>query len=90
VQSGAELWEQEIYQGFQYAAPASFFHIFETDDYVAGLSFADEVEAKDFFGKILFCKNTPVKVGGAAPPPRPTSSAPMVRIWGFFFGAQTA
>jgi Wiskott-Aldrich syndrome protein len=37
------------------------------------LSFADEVEANDFFGKILFCMNTPVEVGGppvtAAPPP---------------------
>jgi Wiskott-Aldrich syndrome protein len=76
-----------MYQGFQYAQAAPFFHTFETDDYVAGLSFADDNEAKDFFSKVLYCKNTPVKAAGAAsaaparpaggpPPARPSDPAP--------------
>lgn len=76
-----------------YQAPKPFFHMFESDDYVIGLCFADEAEAKDFSGKILYCKNTPIKVGtsehaagpkaaAAAKPAttaaRPAASAPAV------------
>eukprot|EP01122_Echinamoeba_exundans_P007723 TRINITY_DN2434_c0_g2_i1.p2 TRINITY_DN2434_c0_g2~~TRINITY_DN2434_c0_g2_i1.p2 ORF type:complete len:456 (-),score=139.78 TRINITY_DN2434_c0_g2_i1:59-1426(-) len=75
------LWEQEMYQGFQYAQAAPFFHTFETDDFVAGLSFADETEAKEFFSKVLYCKNTPVKAAGAATaaPARPAGGPPPAR-----------
>lgn len=75
------VWEQEMYQGFQYAQSAPFFHTFETDDYVAGLCFADETEAKEFFAKVLFCKNTPVTKAApaSAAPARPAAGPPPTR-----------
>jgi neural Wiskott-Aldrich syndrome protein len=59
-----------------YQAPKPFFHMFESDDFVVGLSFADEGEAKEFSGKILYCKNTPVKVGSSTHATGPASFAP--------------
>jgi len=53
------VWEQEFYQGFIYQVAAPFFHTFETDTAVAGFSFADEGEAKEFSNKVLYCKNEP-------------------------------
>ncbi|KAF9962972.1 hypothetical protein BGZ70_007750 [Mortierella alpina] len=46
------VWEQELYSGFVYSQDTSFFHTFQTDTYVAGLSFADEHEAEVFYGKV--------------------------------------
>ncbi|KAF9941465.1 hypothetical protein BGZ67_005047 [Mortierella alpina] len=46
------VWEQELYSGFVYCQDESFFHTFQTDTYVAGLSFADEHEAEVFYGKV--------------------------------------
>eukprot|EP01122_Echinamoeba_exundans_P002964 TRINITY_DN1298_c0_g1_i1.p2 TRINITY_DN1298_c0_g1~~TRINITY_DN1298_c0_g1_i1.p2 ORF type:complete len:635 (-),score=149.41 TRINITY_DN1298_c0_g1_i1:53-1957(-) len=74
--SGTPYFEQEIYQGMMYQAPKPFFHMFESDDFVVGLSFADEGEAKEFSGKILYCKNTPVKVGSSAHAAAPASFQP--------------
>ncbi|KAG2223237.1 hypothetical protein INT45_006118 [Circinella minor] len=47
------LWEQELYNGFEYAKEKPFFHTFETDDCLAGLMFVDEGEADTFYKKVL-------------------------------------
>ncbi|KAK4508710.1 hypothetical protein PRZ48_002449 [Zasmidium cellare] len=46
------LWDQEIYDTFQYNQDRTFFHTFELEDCLAGLSFADEKEAKQFKKKM--------------------------------------
>jgi len=43
-----QVWEQELYQELQYKTSLSWFHTFEADTHVAGLSFADESEASTF------------------------------------------
>ncbi|CAG2107363.1 unnamed protein product, partial [Medioppia subpectinata] len=40
------VWEQELYNTFQYKTPREFFHTFEAHDCMAGLNFADDKEAK--------------------------------------------
>ncbi|KAI9313414.1 hypothetical protein BX666DRAFT_684680 [Dichotomocladium elegans] len=47
------LWEQELYEGFDYTNDKPFFHTFETDDYLAGLLFVDEGEADRFYKKVM-------------------------------------
>ncbi|EEH43154.1 uncharacterized protein PADG_07974 [Paracoccidioides brasiliensis Pb18] len=47
------LWDQEIYDGFSYNQDRTFFHTFELEECLAGLSFADEKEAKTFMKKVL-------------------------------------
>jgi len=42
------VFEQELYEQIQYTAPRKFFHTFEGDDFVVGISFADENEAKEW------------------------------------------
>ncbi|KAK2745549.1 hypothetical protein FQN57_003674 [Myotisia sp. PD_48] len=46
------LWDQEIYDGFSYNQDRTFFHTFELEECLAGLSFADEKEAKTFKKKV--------------------------------------
>ncbi|KAF9972672.1 hypothetical protein BGZ73_004185 [Actinomortierella ambigua] len=47
------LWEQELCASLDYQAERPFFHTFQSDnDYLAGLSFADENEAKVFCNKV--------------------------------------
>ncbi|KAH0211298.1 WH1-domain-containing protein, partial [Aureobasidium melanogenum] len=46
------VWDQEIYDTFQYNQDRTFFHTFELEDCLAGLSFADEKEAKQFKKKM--------------------------------------
>lgn len=46
------IWDQEIYDTFQYNQDRTFFHSFELEDCMAGLSFADEKEAKQFKKKV--------------------------------------
>ncbi|RMD42919.1 hypothetical protein DV735_g2194, partial [Chaetothyriales sp. CBS 134920] len=48
------IWDQEIYDTFQYNQDRTFFHSFELEhpDCMAGLSFADEKEAKKFKQKM--------------------------------------
>ncbi|KAI8143992.1 hypothetical protein BJV82DRAFT_610154 [Fennellomyces sp. T-0311] len=46
------LWEQELYEGFDYIKEKPFFHTFETDDCLAGLMFVDEGEAETFYKKL--------------------------------------
>lgn len=46
------IWDQEIYEGFSYNQDRTFFHTFELEECPAGLSFADEKEAKTFIKKM--------------------------------------
>jgi hypothetical protein len=46
------LWDQEVYDTFSYNQDRTFFHTFELEDCLAGLSFADEKEAKQFKKKV--------------------------------------
>nr|OQO19745.1 hypothetical protein B0A51_12958 [Rachicladosporium sp. CCFEE 5018] len=46
------LWDQEIYDTFQYNQDRTYFHSFELEECLAGLSFADEKEAKQFRKKV--------------------------------------
>lgn len=46
------IWDQEIYDSFSYNQDRTFFHSFELEDCLAGLSFVDEKEAKTFKKKM--------------------------------------
>ncbi|KAG0350271.1 hypothetical protein BGZ54_003925 [Gamsiella multidivaricata] len=46
------VWEQELYDGFIYSQDKPFFHSFHAEKYIAGFSFADELEADVFYGKV--------------------------------------
>ncbi|CAO3639020.1 unnamed protein product [Cunninghamella echinulata] len=46
------IWEQEIYDGFEYIKENSFFHTFETDEFTAALEFVDQGEADTFYKKV--------------------------------------
>ncbi|RDL36524.1 uncharacterized protein BP5553_05876 [Venustampulla echinocandica] len=46
------IWDQEIYDTWSYNQDRTFFHTFETEELLAGLSFADEKEAKAFMKKM--------------------------------------
>ncbi|KAI8890003.1 WH1-domain-containing protein [Backusella circina FSU 941] len=47
------LWEQELYNGFEYTKDCSFFHTFDTDDVFAGILFVHTGEADEFHEKVL-------------------------------------
>jgi Wiskott-Aldrich syndrome protein len=65
------LWEQEIYLDMNYQLLKPFFHMFEANDCMAGLNFADERDAQhfgfvvrekaDFINKMLRTKDKPNK-----------------------------
>ncbi|ORY86916.1 hypothetical protein BCR37DRAFT_128457 [Protomyces lactucae-debilis] len=46
------LWDQELYEGFQYNQDRTFFHSFEIPECMAAFSFADEREASNFYSKV--------------------------------------
>ena len=46
------IWDQEIYEPFYYNQDRTFFHSFEMENCLAGFSFADEKEAKQFKKKM--------------------------------------
>ncbi|KAI8988725.1 hypothetical protein BDB01DRAFT_782942 [Pilobolus umbonatus] len=54
------IWEQELYEGFEYIKDLPFFHTFDTDSYFAGLEFVDTNEA-DIFYKKLIAKQSSMK-----------------------------
>ncbi|KAI0379132.1 hypothetical protein F5Y04DRAFT_135536 [Hypomontagnella monticulosa] len=66
------IWDQEIFDSWSYNQDRTFFHTFELEDCLAGLSFVDEKEAKQFKKKMdereknasKATRNTPF--GGAA------------------------
>eukprot|EP00029_Vermamoeba_vermiformis_P000672 TRINITY_DN1086_c0_g1_i1.p1 TRINITY_DN1086_c0_g1~~TRINITY_DN1086_c0_g1_i1.p1 ORF type:complete len:390 (+),score=122.35 TRINITY_DN1086_c0_g1_i1:199-1368(+) len=66
------VFSQELYENFAYSAPTSFFHTFETDQFVAGLSFADEGESGNFQKKVEFCRSNPL----SAPPGKSNATTP--------------
>ncbi|TKA65546.1 hypothetical protein B0A49_08202 [Cryomyces minteri] len=46
------IWDQEIYDTFSYNQDRTFFHTFELEECLAGLSFSSEKEAKTFKKKM--------------------------------------
>ncbi|KAI9235681.1 MAG: hypothetical protein BYD32DRAFT_420627 [Podila humilis] len=46
------IWEQELYEDFEYTQERSFFHTFAIDNCQAAFSFADDQEAGVFFKKV--------------------------------------
>lgn len=46
------IWDQEIYDTWRYNQDRVFFHTFELENCLAGLSFVDEKEAKQFLKKM--------------------------------------
>ncbi|KAF2839738.1 WH1-domain-containing protein [Patellaria atrata CBS 101060] len=67
------IWDQEIYDTFQYNQDRVFFHSFELQDCLAAFSFNDEKEAKKFKQKVderekNAHKNTKSKPFGASGP----------------------
>ncbi|KAI9470693.1 MAG: hypothetical protein EXX96DRAFT_585418 [Benjaminiella poitrasii] len=53
IQNGSGvIWEQELYEGFNYVKDAAYFHSFETDDCLNALEFVDEGEADVFYKKV--------------------------------------
>ncbi|KAL8819930.1 MAG: hypothetical protein Q9223_001731, partial [Gallowayella weberi] len=75
------IWDQEIYDPFYYNQDRTFFHSFELEDCLGGLSFVDEKEAKQFKKKMdereknasKSTKATPFQ--GLGPQPSVTSHA---------------
>ncbi|KAK2871840.1 hypothetical protein FQN49_002783, partial [Arthroderma sp. PD_2] len=70
------LWDQELYDGFAYNQDRTFFHTFELEDCLAGLSFADEKEAKTFMKKVLEREKSASKETKATPFSAPRGQAP--------------
>ncbi|GAO47858.1 hypothetical protein G7K_2054-t1 [Saitoella complicata NRRL Y-17804] len=46
------VWDQELYDGFQYFQDRTFFHSFELERFMAGLSFTSDSDAAVFFRKV--------------------------------------
>ncbi|KAI9675842.1 MAG: magnesium ion transporter [Trizodia sp. TS-e1964] len=46
------IWDQEIYESFSYNQDRLYFHTFETEDCLVGISFIDEKSAKAFKKKV--------------------------------------
>ncbi|KAJ2142305.1 hypothetical protein IW142_004376 [Coemansia sp. RSA 564] len=67
------LWEQELYEGFDFTEQRPFFYTVVGDDYIFGLDFADEKEAAAFASKVgrriakMPGKRSTASVAGAAP-----------------------
>jgi len=52
MQYHQQVWEQEIYMEMIYSAPQAWFHSFEADNSMVGLSFADEREGQNFLAVV--------------------------------------
>ncbi|RKF78342.1 putative wh1 domain-containing protein [Golovinomyces cichoracearum] len=84
------LWDQEIYDTWSYNQDRTFFHTFETEDCLAGLSFVDEKEAKTFLKKMndrerIASRATKANpFGGSAP--QSTGSVFKIGLLGGLFG----
>ncbi|KAI8370779.1 hypothetical protein EDC96DRAFT_92811 [Choanephora cucurbitarum] len=55
------IWEQELYDGFEITRHTPFFFSFAADEYMAGLSFADNEDADVFYNKIATREITKTK-----------------------------
>ena len=51
-QSQSVDWTQELYEGFEYKNAKPFFHVFEGDDAVYALSFAEGFDAASFHSAV--------------------------------------
>ncbi|KAI8638894.1 hypothetical protein BD408DRAFT_8489 [Parasitella parasitica] len=51
------IWEQELYDGFEFTKHTPFFYSFAADEYMAGLSFSDLDDANVFYTKISTREN---------------------------------
>ena len=56
VGAGQVLWDHELWRGFQYNQDRTFFHSFEIEGMLAGLSFSEESEAQGFYKKVSALK----------------------------------
>ncbi|KAL8948254.1 MAG: hypothetical protein Q9222_005539, partial [Ikaeria aurantiellina] len=73
------IWDQEIYDPFYYNQDRTFFHSFELQDCLGGLSFVDEKEARTFKKKMDEREKNASKSTKATPfqglGPQPSTSA---------------
>ncbi|EPX72942.1 WASp [Schizosaccharomyces octosporus yFS286] len=53
VGNGGVLWDQELYENFEYFQDRTFFYSFEIDQCFAALSFSDESEGSKFYRKVV-------------------------------------
>ncbi|KAG0350099.1 hypothetical protein BG005_010355 [Podila minutissima] len=74
------IWEQELYEDFEYTQERSFFHTFAIDNCQAAFSFADDQEAGVFFKKV---SNRDTLKKSKSPGGSPTGT-PKSRKSGFF------
>ncbi|KAF9380008.1 hypothetical protein CPB97_008628 [Podila verticillata] len=74
------IWEQELYEDFEYTQERSFFHTFAIDNCQAAFSFADDQEAGVFFKKV---SNRDTLKKSKSPSGSP-SGTPKSRKSGFF------
>ncbi|KAF9197751.1 hypothetical protein BGZ49_001670 [Haplosporangium sp. Z 27] len=80
MDSRGVIWEQELYENFEYIQERSFFHTFSLDSCLAAFSFADDQEASVFFKKVSGRDNLKkVKSPDGSP-----GSTPISRKSGFF------
>ncbi|KAG2183386.1 hypothetical protein INT43_006392 [Umbelopsis isabellina] len=84
---GGVIWEQELYEGFQYTQERPFFHTFDTDECQAGLLFVDDSEAETFYNKIinrqaLASKAPPMATSAKVPRPSVIGGAKTKKIKG--------
>ncbi|KAG0277633.1 hypothetical protein BGZ96_002786, partial [Linnemannia gamsii] len=75
------IWEQELYENFEYNQERSFFHTFAIDNCLAAFSFADEQEASVFYKKVS--NRESLKKSKSSPNGSP-SATPKSRKSGFF------
>ena len=47
------IWEQELYEEIDYKCPKHDVHVFEADQSMEALYFAEITEAQDFFQQVL-------------------------------------
>eukprot|EP01105_Mastigella_eilhardi_P027731 TRINITY_DN8715_c0_g1_i1.p1 TRINITY_DN8715_c0_g1~~TRINITY_DN8715_c0_g1_i1.p1 ORF type:complete len:427 (-),score=105.91 TRINITY_DN8715_c0_g1_i1:98-1309(-) len=82
LNDGKIHFTQELYQPFNYELSKPFFHAFEGDHEVYGLSFADQADAADFFAAVQAagCASqspaSPPRTPGGPPPAAPRSHPP--------------
>merc|ERR1712137_406540 len=55
------ILQQEIYPGFKYTKVTPWFHTFEMNHYIAGLSFAKDDFAEYFYEQVQYCIQTPAR-----------------------------
>ncbi|KAG0046636.1 hypothetical protein BGZ89_005245, partial [Linnemannia elongata] len=75
------IWEQELYENFEYNQERSFFHTFAIDNCLAAFSFADDQEASVFYKKVS--NRETLKKSKSSPNGSP-SATPKSRKSGFF------